>query len=522
MGGSESFNEKLCLQAAHSDGASQEGPRVNGIENWAYSRSPVWLQNLAIGLYGLRYRHERLGGDFERYVGEFRQRESWSREKFDRYIAERLGAVLSRAAREVPYYRRTWSAASLDPTHLARMGPADLSRLPILRKSEVRDCPKAFVSQSAGPLRWPHRYYTSGSTGTPLTVFCTSDDHRRFIAAREARSFGWAGTSVRMPRSMIGGRMVLSSHNAPPPYYRWNRAERQVYFSGYHISAAHTPNYVEGFNRYRPQLLTGYANAHYHLARLMLAEGLKLDYIPRALVLSSEKLTAEMKATLSLAFGARAYEEFGAVENCVLATECEQGRLHVSPDFGIVEIVDDVGKPLPPGRAGKMICTGLVNRTQPLIRYDIGDVAAWATEPCPCGRHHLPVLEQVVGRLEDLVIGRNGQVSVRFHGLFISLPNVLEGQVIQEDLDHIRVRVVVREAFSLREIEAIRRRVAEERLGPMHVEVERVPHLERTEQGKFRAVINRLPRETIEKALGNMSRAPRLMDSDPHANPNAL
>ncbi len=476
---------------------------MNRIGTWLYSHSPAWLQNLELSLFGLAYRHERTGGQFDRYVREFRERESWSREQFDGYMAEQLRAVLLRAAAEVPYYGRTWPASYLDPARLARMETADLSGLPIIRKADVRDCPEDFVSRAAGPLSRLHRYYTSGSTGTPLTVFYTSDDHRHFIAAREARSFGWAGSSVRMPRSMIGGRMILGGHDSPPPYYRWNLAERQVYFSGYHISRAHAPNYVEGFNRYRPQLLTGYANAHYQLARLMLDDGLKLDYVPRALVLSSEKLTAEMKATLFRAFAARAYEEFGVVENCVLATECEQGRLHVSPDFGIVEIVDEAGKPVPPGNVGKMVCTSLVNPTQPLIRYDIGDLAAWATEPCPCGRDHLPVLEQIVGRLEDLIVGRHGQVTVRFHGLFINLPNVLEGQVIQEDLDHIRVRVVAREGFSQSDVQTIRRRVAEERLGPIEVEVECVPHIERTERGKFRAVINRLPQETIEKALCN-------------------
>jgi phenylacetate-CoA ligase len=231
----------------------------------------------------------------------------------------------------------------------------------------------------------------------------------------------------------------------------------------------------------------------------MLADGLRLDYRPKALVLSSEKLTSEMKSALLAAFGARAWEEFGAVENCVLATECQHGRLHVSPDFGIVEIVDDDGRPVPPGRPGKVVCTGLANWT--LIRYDIGDIACWSSEACPCGRDGLPVLEQVVGRLEDVIVGKNGQVTVRFHGLFVHLPNVVEGQVIQEDLDHIRIRVVAREGFGDEEVRAIRTRVAEERLGPIQVTVERVAEIERTERGKFRAVINRLPKEVIERAL---------------------
>ena len=185
----------------------------------------------------------------------------------------------------------------------------------------------------------------------------------------------------------------------------------------------------------------------------------------------------------------------------MLATECEHGRLHVSPDFGIVEIVDDDGRPVPPGRPGKVVCTGLANRTQPLIRYDLGDIASWSSESCPCGRDGLRVLEQIVGRLEDVIVGKNGQVTVRFHGLFANLPNIAEGQVIQEDLDHIRIRVVTRDGFNEDDVRTIRTRVAEERLGPLQVTVERVPFIERTERGKFRAVINRLPKETIERAL---------------------
>jgi phenylacetate-CoA ligase len=481
---------------------------VNRLNSWIYAHAPVWLQNAGISIYGLRYRRERLGGEFDRYVREFSERESWNAARFEEYLAAELRRVLLHAQATVPYYRQRWAAAGIGPDRLRRFHPGDLVRLPLTPKSDLRDRPAEFVSEQAGPLRRLHQYFTSGSTGTPVTIYCTSDDHRRFIAAREARSFRWAGASIRMPRSMIGGRMILPRHDSPPPYYRWNAAERQVYFSGYHISRAHAPNYVEGFNRHRPALLTGYANAHYQLARFMLAGGLRLDYRPSALVLSSEKLTGEMKSTLIAAFGARAYEEFGAVENCVLATECERGRLHVSPDFGIVEIVDESGRPVPPGVPGRMVCTGLLSRTQPLIRYEIGDVASWSTETCPCGRDGLPVLEQIVGRLEDVIVGCNGQVTVRFHGLFINLPNVLEGQVVQEDLGRIRIRVVARDGFSEADAETIRRRVADERLGPMQVEVERVAEIERTERGKFRAVINRLPRDIIERALREHAAAP--------------
>jgi phenylacetate-CoA ligase len=287
---------------------------------------------------------------------------------------------------------------------------------------------------------------------------------------------------------------VVPKGIARPPFHRYNWAERQVYFSAYHIAPAHVRDYVRALNHHRPKLFTGYAYSHYLLARMMCEQSLSLDYEPEAVVLSSEKLTAEMKRVIQQAFRARAYEEYGAVENCMLATECEQGSLHVSPDFGVLELVDGHGRPVPPGVEGRVLCTSLLNEAQPLIRYEVGDVGVWSSKPCPCGRNHLPVLQEIVGRLEDVVVGPDGREMVRFHGIFIGLPHVLEGQVIQETVTRFRVKVVPQDGFGFEDESLIRQRFAE-RLGPVDVTIEKVATIPRTERGKFRAVICNLSPE---------------------------
>lgn len=458
-----------------------------------YPRVPVWAQNLGISLYGLAWRRERLGGKFDKYVEGFRVRETWSAEKLNDYLEIELQKVLGRAFANAPYYARVWRALGLSEADFCHFQLSDLRRLPTTPKEDLRKTPDEFLSRAASKLQRLHRYYSSGTTGTPITAICTSDGHRRFTAAREARSFNWAGTSLHQPRSMIGGRQVVPKAVAQPPFHRYNWAEHQIYFSAYHISPVNTPDYVGALNRYRPRVLTGYASAHYLLARMMLEQGLSLKYKPDALVLGSEKLTVEMKTVLEQAFGARAYEEYGCVENCVLATECEHGRLHASPDFGILEIVDDKGCPVPPGVEGRLLCTSLLNEVQPLIRYEIGDLGVWSQEACPCGRNHFPVLKEITGRLEDVVTGPDGRQMVRFHGIFVNLPNVVAGQIVQEALDRFRVRIVTLDGFGKREAEVIRKRF-EERLGKVEVRLERVPEIPRTEQGKFQAVISQVNR----------------------------
>jgi phenylacetate-CoA ligase len=470
--------------------------RIDGV----YERLPLPLQNLAISLFGIGWRAERLGGAFDRYAREFRDRESWPADRFRDYVDRSLRETLLRAFERTPYYSAAWREQGFSAAQLAKMTQEELRRLPVTPRSALRQRPLDFLaSDRRGRLR---SFPTSGSTGTPVRTMCTAEDRRRFYAGREARSFQWAGASIRMPRSMIGGRKVVPA-DARAPYYRVNAAERQMYCSAFHISASTAAAYVNGFNRRRPEVFTGYAYAHFLLARLMLDQGLRLDYEPRALILGSEKLTADMKEAIHAAFGARAYEEYGTTENCVLATECERGRLHVSPEFGILEIVGEDGQPLPAGQEGRILCTGLLNRTQPLVRYEIGDRGVWASGGCECGRTHLPVLHEIVGRIEDVVVGPGGRQLVRFHFLYYDLPSIVEGQVIQEAVDRIRVRVVAGAGFTGREFGLIEGRL-KDRLGRIQVSCECVPAIERTSRGKFKAVVSLLtPEERARAAAGH-------------------
>lgn len=459
-----------------------------------YDRAPVAIQNLGISGYGLFWRRHRFGGEFKRHVQGFRERDHWDMAVMQAYVEQRLRETLLWAFEQVPYYRETWGRAGVTREDLGAMSLDGLGGLPRLPKEHLRRAPEAFLAESAGRRRRLYRFASSGSTGTPVTAICSADAHRRFVAAREVRSFGWAGCSLRQPRSMIGGRHILPRGIARPPFHRYNLAERQVYFSAYHISHETVLDYVEAFNRYRPRVLTGYASSHYLLGRMMQERGRRLDYEPSAVILSSEKVTPEMRPVIEWAFRARVWEEYGAVENCVLATECEQGRLHVSPDFGVVEILNEAGRPAPPGQCGQIVCTSLLNEAQPLIRYEIGDLGAWSESACGCGRDQLPVLKELVGRLEDVVVGPDGRELVRFHGIFVGMSNVVEGQVIQEARDRFTVRVLTLETFGHGDEEEIRRRFAD-RLGPVKVVVERVRKIPRTERGKFRAVISQVVRQ---------------------------
>jgi phenylacetate-CoA ligase len=340
----------------------------------------------------------------------------------------------------------------------------------------------------------PQVFLTSGSTGTPISSYYTIPELRQSLALREVRSARWAGVSFSVPRATFSGRMVEPNPDSKGPYYRFNIAERQVYFSPFHLRPDTVQQYVDALNRHRIEWGTGYAVSYYLLARFMLEKEIAPPSHLKAIITTSEKLTAEMRVVMEQAYGCKIYEEYSTVENAIFASECEHGRLHVSPDVSVVEILRPDGSPCEPGEAGEVVVTTLARTYHPLIRFRLGDVAMWDDEPCPCGRQ-MPVIKEVLGRIEDVVIGPDGRQMVRFHGVFVNQPHVHEGQIIQESLDFIRVKVVPTRDFGEKDVQDIVHRV-QQRLGEkVKVVIEPVIEIPRTKAGKFQAVISNLKKK---------------------------
>lgn len=461
-----------------------------GIKDKLYQLAPVPLQNLMVSLYGVYWNHLRFSGEFETECAGFRDRERYTAEQWFAYAENKLHDLLLSAYDSVPYYHQAWTGITRE--ELARFTVADLPKLPPLEKQVARDNPKQLLL--GGTPRKEHlEFYTSGSTGTPIKTFWLPNEIRRSLALRETRACGFAGVSYRMPRATFSGRIVEPNPNSQGPYHRFNFVEKQVYFSAFHLGPNTVGQYLDALRRHHTVWLTGYSNSIYQLARL--AEDQKLDAPTlRAVITTSEKITPDMRAVVERVFHTQVYEEYGTVEDVMYVSECEHGRKHISPDAGIIEIVDDQFQPVPNGEMGEVLATGFIRPSQPVIRYRLGDMAIMSNEQCPCGRH-MPVLKEIVGRLEDTVYGLDGRRMVRFHGIFVNQPHVQEGQIVQERLDLIRVRVVPKPGFSDVDRDDITHRVQQRLSDGMQVEIELTNAIERTKAGKFQAVVSKLSPE---------------------------
>ena len=462
------------------------------IQQKIYPLLPVPIQNIMISTFGYQWNRRRFGGVFSEEHLKFKAREIFTGQQWHDYQTSELRKLLVHAFTTVPYYNEKYKEAGFSLEDLKGFEPGDLARLPVLSKDDLRKLGTSRLLSSK-KLTGRQFFSSSGSTGTPTKILFSNAMHQRWSAAFEARIRNWAGLTRFNSRGMIGGRRVVPDGPSKGPYYRYNSVEKQIYFSAYHISSSTAGDYAFALNKYRPVYMTGYAMSNYFLACFLDEKKINVPEL-KAVITSSEKLSPEMREMFLRVYGCKTYDSYSGVEACGLISENEYGQLLVSPDVGIMEILNENGSPCKPGETGEIVSTGLLNFDQPLIRYRIGDTVKVAeNQKTLCGRN-MTVIEEIAGRIEDTITGGDGRKMVRFHGVFVELPNVIEGQIIQHSFDDIEIKVVCVNRLNQTERSTITSRMISQ-LGPINVRINEVDNIPRNQNGKFRAVISHLPQK---------------------------
>lgn len=445
--------------------------------------------------YGYQWKKRRFGGVFPAAYKAAKDREGFSKEKWLDYQNEQLRKIVLHTYKHVPFYKRKFHEARLSSGELTKINSDSLHHLPVIIKDELRQFGTSTLLSSVRERRGQF-FASSGSTGTPARILFSHAMHQRWFALFEARVRNWAGVNSFIPRGMIGGRRIIGDAENQPPFYRYNSFEKQVYFSAYHISKRNAEDYLQGMNKHHVEYMTGYAMSNFFLARFFKELSIEAPQL-KSVITSSEKLTKEMRKVFTEVYNCKTFDGWSGVEACGLISECEHGNLHISPDAGIIEVLDDDMQPVEAGVAGTVYCTGFLNYDQPLIRYNIGDSIILSNETCSCGRA-MPVVKEIIGRTEDVVIGKDGREMVRFHSIFNGMAAIKKAQVIQESLDDIIVKVVVEDKLLQKERVLMASRIKSQ-LGDVTVFIEEVENIPLAANGKFKAVISKIKRK--EKAL---------------------
>jgi phenylacetate-CoA ligase len=458
---------------------------MTSLSSHIYAAAPTFARNWMASAHGYLAQRRRYGEDTEQLVQAALQRESWDADQWNRWRNERLEQVLTAAVKFSPHYRDQWA----DRGAAERTTWRDLSAWPVLEKESLRSAPETFLVETES-----RRHYsvvqTSGTTGTPLTVWHSRQTQREWYALFEARSRRWYGVTGDDAWAILGGKLVKPVGETAPPYWVWNRPMRQLYMSTYHLTPERVPHYLQALAEYRVRYLYGYTSALYELALATLESGREV-VCPKVIITNAEPVFPYQRAAIEAAFQCPLRESYGLSEYCIGASECEAGSLHVWSDAGVMEIMDDSGTLRSDG-AGEFVVTSLLKREMPLVRYRIGDRGELDAnaQRCHCGRT-LPILKSIDGRVDDVLITPRGERVGRLDPVFKANLPIREAQVVQEAIDRLLVRYVPCDGF----MPAHEKQMAQAlraRMGEIQVHFEAVSQIPRTRNGKFRAVVNLL------------------------------
>jgi phenylacetate-coenzyme A ligase PaaK-like adenylate-forming protein len=363
-----------------------------------YDRAPGPARHVLTSVRGWLLTRIRYSRQTFAFLRQLRRNETWTPQQIREYQTSALRRTLEHALNLVPHYagyRRDEIRSFLD-----------LRQYPVLTREAALANQENLLASDVSP-RERIRAGTTGTTGASLRVAYTEQLVRENWAFL-LRQWTWAGISPRSPRVTFQGARIVPPERREPPYWTYNLAERQVLASIFHLSETTAGAYLQLLKENRGKVLEGFPSVLGILADFALARGLRVPM--RAIFTSGEPLYPLLREKIESVFVSRVFDTYGMTEYCGLIQECEAGRMHLAPEYGFLEILDDSDEPAAPREEGHFVWTGFLNRAMPLIRYRIGDRGRWDDAgPCPCGRS-FPQVVPTITRESDILHCPDGRI----------------------------------------------------------------------------------------------------------------
>lgn len=449
-----------------------------------YNNLPIWAQNLACSMSGVRMRRTRYNKVFYDFLDFLEKSQWWSLKEQQAYQDGQLSKIIHHAYQTVPYYRRVMDERKLKPSDI--LTTDDLVKLPVLTKDIIREQGTELFSTDF-PRELMVYGHTGGTTGKSLQLYSdkNTQPHQWAVWWRHRRRFD---LNIDDEFIVFAGRDVVPLNRMTPPFWRRNIPMHQTYVSIHHMTKQNMPALIEYLQKRKVKFYSGYPSAVYLVAKYMLDNNLSLPHPPEVTVLGAETLLPHQRRAMEKAFGGKATDQYGASEQCGNISECENGHYHVDMEFGHIEFLPLEGSA---PNVRRIICTGFWNDAMPLIRYDIGDLATLPTQEivCSCGRKS-PIVEKIDGRIESYIITPDGRQAGRLDFIFKDSQYIEEAQFIQDEISVVKIKIVRSKGFSTRHekelLDDLRKYLGE----VIRFEIDYVSEIPRTANGKFRQIVS--------------------------------
>ncbi|MDN4639353.1 AMP-binding protein [Agreia sp. PsM10] len=338
-------------------------------------------------------------------------------------------------ARRLPAYRRR--AAEL----------RSLQDFPLITRDDLVDDVSAFVPLDADLARAVHGS-SSGSTGRALLIPDDIEDTARtfhlMIALAAEQGVVWEPDHTRLALAhVVKQRQAFTYASVISSFDQATMARLNLDRRGWRSPDARTRFLVDQ----NPQAFSGSPTS---LAELLDAE-LVAALRPLAIFSGAMALSSALRHDLERAYGCPVIDIYGLHETRPIASRADDGPFVVLDRRVHVEIVDERGRPAPPGAHGEIVVTAGENSLLPLVRYRTGDfgrlvdvggrlaiadlegreattflAADGSRVPCvdltqhlqAAGAHGWSVIQDATGRVEATIVrGDSAQVTAALEAL---------------------------------------------------------------------------------------------------------
>ena len=431
--------------------------------------------------YNLRNR-----GFFKKFLKELEDTETYSLNELQAYQNEKLKNVIKIAYENVPYYKDIFKKRRLTPSDIRSV--KDLQKLPIIDKSTVKENFQHFRNTNFKGLVF--KGYTSGTTGSPC-VFLRDLNSINFENAAIIQQHQWADIKKEDRRICLRGDRVVSPKRTRPPFWKFNRFEKKLTMSSYHLNEKYLPTYINKIKEFSPRLLQAYPSTVYILAKCLEKNNEFLN-IP-IVQTSSEPLYSHWRKLIENRLHAKIFDHYGMAERVGMAIECESHNgLHIVPGYGIIEfITPSTGENNE--NEGAIVGTTLNNYIMPLIRYKTDDLGKKINSQCDC-RYKYPRIYPIETKCENMIFTPDGRYIspsvITF--CFKNVKNIEMSQLIQHPSGDITIKIVKNMHFQDKDIKGLLSKMQDMMGRKVKIKIDYVKDIERGKaaNGKFQWIIS--------------------------------
>jgi phenylacetate-CoA ligase len=323
--------------------------------------------------------------------------ECLDREELEQLQLERLEATLSRVFRSVPFYRKRFDEAKLDPDELRSL--EDLKSLPFTTKADLREAyPYGLF---AVPLRDVVRLHASGGTGSAAVVMGYTRNDLKTWANLNARTLVASGLTKDDVVQITFDYGILTGA------FGVHQGAERLGAAVIPTSSGNTKRQIQIMQDYKATALVSTPSYALHLAEALMQAGVNTSALSlRRALLGGEPWSEPMRKRIEEELHVTATDNYSVSEvmGPGIAGEClERDGLHVNEDHFLVEVVDPrTLERVNPGVPGELVLTTLTKEAFPLVRYRTRDLTQLVAGPCRCGRTSVR-LRRIVARSDDML-----------------------------------------------------------------------------------------------------------------------